>query len=536
MSSPSSTKKMLSSGFLNTNNLSVIQRTVQSRKLVGKLLRINNILDAEKDRHLSAMIGIEENKSAYTRFNELLKKAQTPLQINPHIRLKRGIENVMKSQGIIVEKRPKTEIEKKRLKKKILSETDTKEGMDLQSIRKNLTQVSKISSYFDKVFKIDKKQNYLNIDTIDYWKKIDSTPQRKNLYMNLYERTHKKDPKFTFTKYQNEFDILWLEILRNLTEKDREIVFGLLNGGKIVKTEEDKQQLKEFDPLKLILKLEQKLNKQEKMDFPAPLNEKPVPSLAKTENPSNSKQKNANQKKSPETRFTLKTFYSFPRPPIQKSRNALANLLDPDGGRRNSSLLNFSKNKNISKQKPIQDLIKTGPVQECDCKHIHNLGLYEMKKKYKSILKIPSVLPPTNKTLKKIFLTLKDQKTDFQSLIEKARNSYVSGSSPKFLGLIQNQINESYITDSPIMKSEKTTFILEKYGYPKKEGSFSEFIRKKRKNIKYFNPIQEELKKCENILKKKNNLGEFKLNFLDVMKQRKHKLKHSKKKKKDFEI
>ena len=341
--------------FLTTTNSAVMQRTLQTRRLYTKLSLINNKLQAEKSRLSASFVPSADNPSAsYSKFNELLKKAQTPLQMNSHVKLRRTIENLTKGGGGGGGKAGG--------KKEEGGRREDEEEVDMDAILKNIGQICKISSYFDRIFKIDKKQKYLNIETQSYWENIDTSPEKKRILMEIYEKVHGVNQKFTFAKYQNEFERIWLNILKNITDDDKEIIFGLLNGGKTLKTDEDKQLLREFDPLKLALKLEQKLDKSKYVQHTEPL---------------------------------------LPLSPSCSSNNrkTLASLLRTD-----------------KKQ-----------TQECACKHIHNMDVYTLKKKYKSILKVPTFLPPTKKTFANILKTLPSEKRPSEQLKENSEIKIING-------------------------------------------------------------------------------------------------------------
>ena len=134
--------------FLHTNNSTIIQRTLQSRKLFSKVNKINALISDEKLKwnsptNVSDMSGNQE------KFNILMNKNSTPLQINPRIRMRKAIENIMKLNNI---KQSTSNTSPKTKNHKILSSTNYDDSknhdqdfIDLKSINKNIKQISQIS-------------------------------------------------------------------------------------------------------------------------------------------------------------------------------------------------------------------------------------------------------------------------------------------------------------------------------------------------------------------------------------------------------
>ena len=273
-SSPSSMNPFMT--FLNTNKLSTIQRTMQSRKLFNKINKVNAIISDEKIKWNSSQ-NVTDLKDNQNKFLMLINKNQAPLQINPRIRMRKTIENLMKSNKI------ESPLDKQKSQNLLTSprESDAKASLnktdeaDFKSIKRSIKQISQISRYFDRVYKIDKKQKYLKIDTIDYWKRIETTPSKKKELIDIYNRVH-KDEKFTFSEYQRDYETKWLEILKNLQEKDKATILFLINGGH---HEEDiEEQIRMFDPNKIIQRLEYKKFLEEKKNKQSKVDLKPLPS------------------------------------------------------------------------------------------------------------------------------------------------------------------------------------------------------------------------------------------------------------------
>ena len=96
-SSPSSMNPLMT--FMNTNKLSTIQRTLQSRKLFNKINKVNAIISDEKIKWNSSPNSSDLNGNQ-NKFLMLINKNQAPVQINPRIRMRKSIENMMKMNKI----------------------------------------------------------------------------------------------------------------------------------------------------------------------------------------------------------------------------------------------------------------------------------------------------------------------------------------------------------------------------------------------------------------------------------------------------
>ena len=516
--------------FLHTNNSTVIQRTLQSRKLFSKINKINAIITDEKIKwHSSNNVSeLGENKENKEKINMLLNKNQAPLQMNPRIKMRNAIENIMKLNNIKKPKSSKLSLESpKTSERKAMSSTNFNKNnnniIDLKSINKSIKQISQISRYFDKVFKIDKKQRYLKIDTLDYWKKIDTTPRKKKELIGIYNRVH-KDEKFTFSEYQKEYETKWLEILKNLEEKDKGAIFFLINGG--VHEDGEEEQIKAFDPNKIIQKMEYKLllderkNKKNKEIFLSKEEQ-----ILPEKNQKESKENTANilfqtQRQISQSRQNLNNItidkrknYSDVKNNLQtnnkptkldsfdqikevnspfkiRSQVMLKNFLhenlssnDNNENNRNNPLKSKKISLDSEKMSHFQKNNKKPPltsgrkpkkidffshnfedIQECNCKHAHNILCYQLKKNHKSIFKIPSVLPPTQKTFQEIRRVSNLMNTDPEIIHNLIYQNFQNIDEEKnFLQLLKNNINESYETNSQSMKLQKIEFILQKY-------------------------------------------------------------------------
>ena len=530
-SSPSSMNPLMT--FMNTNKLSTIQRTLQSRKLFNKINKVNAIISDEKIKWNSSPNSSDLNGNQ-NKFLMLINKNQAPLQINPRIRMRKSIENMMKMNKI------ESPLEQQKSQNLMTSprESDAKASLnkdadevDLKSIKKSIKQISQISRYFDRVYKIDKKQKYLKIDTIDYWKRIDTTPSKKKELIEIYGRVH-KDEKFTFSDYQKEYEAKWLEILKNLQEKDKATILFLINGGH---HEDDiDEQVRMFDPNKIIQRLEYKKLLEEKKQKKAELDSKspsralfftnsPKPNIktpseamfttqrqsslsnkiVQNESKSNGfhtelpldrskgksvfAEKTFNKKKftsfenipevnspskSIRSQIVLKNFLHENIPP-QSTKNIIQPLktkilLDPEKMKQfqTKEIITHSiMIKRPKKSNKIKD--HSNEIQECNCKHAHNIQCYQLKKDHKSIFKIPSVLPPTRKTFMEIrrasnmpYTNNQKPKIDFNML---KQFSQEKDREMVFLEKLKNNINDSY--DNRDSSPQKNNFILEKYIY-----------------------------------------------------------------------
>lgn len=449
--------------FLNSNKTSVIQRTLQSRKLYNKINKVNEIISDERIKWASQPNMNDSNNNNEEKIASLLNRQQTPLQINSKIRMKKTIENLMKMNNIEKANNNFATSIRTPKNKKFLSISNRNEKdenfEDYKQIKKSIKQISQISKYFDKVYKIDKKQKYLKIDTLDYWKKIETTPTKKRELLEIYNKVH-KDERFTFSVYQREYEEKWLDILKNLQEKDKPTILFLINGGHHEENEDE--LIKNFDPNKIIQKLEYKFAQEEKkkpkkQDFFIPIMNLPV-ELKSTnskeirtdrQNSRTSQNKQiafsnpkdqanlANQRKqyvsyqemnhTPSIKKPVSSFDNFPEmnSPIKTTRShaALKSFLNEnmkpinEKNPKNEKITDFqSKRSRFSvetengiqkEKKPIKlnkspkitiDLNSSNNFQECFCKHAHNIQIYKLKKNHKSIFKIPSILPTTKKT------------------------------------------------------------------------------------------------------------------------------------------
>lgn len=261
-SSPTHTLNPLMT-ILHSNKSSVIQRTLQSRKLFHKINKVNTIITDEKIKW-NTPANVTNFQGNHEKFLQLINKNQAPLQINPRIRMRKTIENLMKMNNI---ETPKSVYSKKNKKKKSTlsqsnrSEKNNETFENFKAIKRSIKQISQISKYFDKVYKIDKKQKYLKIDTLNYWKNIETTPTKKQELLEIYNKVH-KDEKFTFSTYQREYEEKWLNILKTAEEKDKKTILFLINGGHHEENEEE--LIKNFDPSKIIQKIEYKFEQEEK--------------------------------------------------------------------------------------------------------------------------------------------------------------------------------------------------------------------------------------------------------------------------------
>lgn len=531
--SPSSMNPLMT--FMNTNKLSTIQRTLQSRKLFNKINKVNAIISDEKIKWNSSPNSSDLNGNQ-NKFLMLINKNQAPLQINPRIRMRKSIENMMKMNKI------ESPLDQQKSQNLLTSprESDAKASLskdadevDFKSIKKSIKQISQISRYFDRVYKIDKKQKYLKIDTIDYWKRIDTTPSKKKELIEIYSRVH-KDEKFTFSDYQKEYEAKWLEILKNLQEKDKASILFLINGGH---HEDDiEEQVRMFDPNKIIQRLEykklleeKKTQKQAELDSKSPsrplfFTNSPKPnqktpseamfstqrqsSLSNkiTQNESKSNgfhselplernkgksafaEKTLNKKKTqtytsfeniPEvnspsksirSQIVLKNFLHENMPPPQSTKSIVQPqktkiLLDPEKMKQFQAKDIIAQTTTMikrSRKSKIKD--HSNEIQECNCKHAHNIQCYQLKKDHKSIFKIPSVLPPTRKTFMEIrrasnmpYTNNQKPKIDFDML---KQFSQEKDREMVFLEKLKNNINDSY--DNRDSSPQKNNFILEK--------------------------------------------------------------------------
>jgi len=551
--SPTSMNPFIS--FLNTNKLSTIQRTLQSRRLFNKINKVNAIISDEKVKWTSSP-NSTDIKSNQDKILILINKSQAPLQINPRIRMRKTIENIMRVNKI------ETPLVKQRNHNLLTSprETDIKTNsneanvVDLKSIKKSIKQIGQISRYFDKVYKIDKKQKYLKIDTIDYWKNIGTTPTKKKELIEIYNRVH-KDEKFTFTQYQREYESKWLDILKNLQEKDKASILFLINGGH---HEEDiEEQIKAFDPNKIIQKLEYKKFLDEKklkksQTEPPPQISIFVPKTPKivaktgptseekfvTQKQSSLSKRNLSEEKfvtQRQSSLSKKNFKSesksivetpfeknkgklvFPERQLKglkpktcssfndipevnspsksiRSQMVLKNFLHDNLPQSSQTLKNLPLQRNKTKislnaeneklqqlpekdQKIIVTSVKkskkskfnntTNDFQECSCKHVHNIQCYQLKKDHKSIFKIPSALPPTQKTFMEIRRASNMQfaddplphprKLDYEMIQHLA---VLKEKENVFLQRLKTNINESY--ENKEYSIQKNDYILEK--------------------------------------------------------------------------
>jgi len=495
--------------FLQTNNSTIIQRTLQSRKLFSKVNKINALINDEKLKwnsptNLSNMSGNQE------KFNILMNKNNTLLQINPRIRMKKAIENIMKLNNIP----QKTSNTTPKMKKnKVLSSTnfdDSKNNdqdfIDLRSINKNVKQISQISRYFDKVFNIDKKQTYLKIDTIDYWNKIDTTPTKKKELIQIYKKIH-KDEKFSFSKYQKEYEAKWLDIMKNLQESDKAAIFFLINGGQHDDAEEE--QIKTFDPSKIIQKLEYKLEVEEKKKrktqpifIPKPQNlteRSPINTFLSQKVTSKSRRmlqsesnltienrRNFSEYKENNQNSKLKVVPAFDQmsevnSPLKiKSQLILKNFLNENLSKTGNKKPILKKSKisidseNLKKFSQRQTSLKKHKkthlnqedIQECDCKHSHNIQCYQMKNYRKSIFKIPSVLPTTKTTFMEIRRASNmPYEGNLPHLnVQTLRNlTQMNEEENHFLKMLKTNIDESYEDGFTLKETKENEYILEKY-------------------------------------------------------------------------
>lgn len=517
--------------FMHTNKSSIIQRTLQSRKLFNKINRVNaNITD--QNFKWNTIPSITDPSCFHEKFITLMNKKQTPLQINSKIKMRKVIENVMKMNNPKINS---IEIPKPK-KRKMLTPTSRMETrprtdmVDLKSINKSIKTISQISKYFDKVYKIDKKQKYLKIETIDYWNGIVTTPSKKKELIEIYNKVH-RDAKFTFSDYQREYEDKWLSILKNLQEKDKSSILFLINGGHHEDADEDQVRL--FDPSKIIQKLEFKKSQDEKKNQKKKLIFLPKSELSinktltiskdidfQTQRQWQSSQPALNQYPKNENNVKdfqnekKKNFSAFPdmnAPNIRvkevSSFDQIKDLNSPTKSNKNKLILkNFLKenlkneeNLKISNGTPLrkskilsEEIIKKinpldkkiaegsnikkrknndmskniSDFQECDCKHAHNIQCYRMKTNYKSIFKIPSVLPPTKKTFMEIRRAsmLEEDIIKIQKQPTFQQKNQALEEENKFLNILKTNIDETYENkcNSPIFKSQRTDFILEK--------------------------------------------------------------------------